>query len=429
MNTEKTEPRSDWLSRLISPKFNDELNLWMSTIPVFCGIIQCLLVFYYYVRFVGLVFVGIGSAGGILALLFVVIALCVSLGLLVAFLAGIVYGLGSIMILFEYNPWPVIVWLALLSMGSLLKNTSKVKEIGDNENEYALPQAYFWGMAATALIVLYSIIFALTTEGFDTESVDKFLVPFAVFAYFIAVFHCIVKPAITSLIILNIFFFKKKVTTSQYRQDESIEKEKGTGSLLSYLGAGLVIVFVLVGLFFFSNTSIDTARDMLLKNNNKISKAQQANIASKVSDGKVPTNNWNTSYMIPGENFSFNKLNIKNSYNQLIRAARQGDKEAKIQVALQYMYGIGVLQDFEKAVYWFKKSAKDNHPQGQKMLAFTYYGTENEKAFIYFRKSAQQGDMEAQYWLSRLYYNGEGVVKNRGKADYWNKKAVAQTTL
>jgi len=49
MNTEKTQPRSDWLSRLISPKFYDELNLWMSTIPVFCGIIQCLMMFYYYV--------------------------------------------------------------------------------------------------------------------------------------------------------------------------------------------------------------------------------------------------------------------------------------------------------------------------------------------------------------------------------------------
>ena len=66
--------------------------------------------------------------------------------------------------------------------------------------------------------------------------------------------------------------------------------------------------------------------------------------------------------MLPGANFSFNKLNIKNSYNQMIRAARQGDKEAR-------------------------------------------------------------------YWLSRLYYNGEGVAKNRGKADCWNKKAVAQIIL
>jgi len=38
-------------------------------------------------------------------------------------------------------------------------------------------------------------------------------------------------------------------------------------------------------------------------------------------------------------------------------------------------------------------------------------------------RAARQGDKEAQYWLSRLYYNGEGVAKNRGKADCWNKKS------
>nr|WP_283108380.1 tetratricopeptide repeat protein [Shewanella electrodiphila] len=130
--------------------------------------------------------------------------------------------------------------------------------------------------------------------------------------------------------------------------------------------------------------------------------------------------------MIPGEHFSYKKLNIGLPYQQLIKAARKGDKEAKIQVALLYMHGVGVTRDFDKAEYWFQQSARDNHPQGQKMLAYTYYGSQNQKAFRYFKKSALQGDMEAQYWTSRLYYRGEGVNMSKSKAEYWNKKAVAQ---
>ncbi|WP_413283618.1 tetratricopeptide repeat protein [Vibrio sp. MA40-2] len=135
--------------------------------------------------------------------------------------------------------------------------------------------------------------------------------------------------------------------------------------------------------------------------------------------------NWNNVYLLPGKNFSFNKLNIKRSYQQLITAARKGDSEAKIQVAMLYMHGVGVEQYFDKAVYWFEQSARDNHPQGQKMYGYTFYGTNNTEAFKYIRKAAQQGDIEAQYLTSKFYLEGIGVAKNQAKSDYWFKKATA----
>lgn len=53
MSSERSEPRSNWTLRLISPKFNDELYLWMSTIPVVCGLIQFIVGFGYFLRLIG----------------------------------------------------------------------------------------------------------------------------------------------------------------------------------------------------------------------------------------------------------------------------------------------------------------------------------------------------------------------------------------
>lgn len=135
---------------------------------------------------------------------------------------------------------------------------------------------------------------------------------------------------------------------------------------------------------------------------------------------------WNNVYLLPGDNFSFKKLNIKHSYQQLITAARNGNSDAKIQVAMLYMHGVGVKRDFDKAEYWFKESAKDNHPQGQKMYGYTFYGKRNSEAFKYFRKAAQQGDIEAQYLISKFYLEGTGVQKSKEKSEYWFNKAIAK---
>jgi hypothetical protein len=94
MSNEIPEPRSNWTLRLISPKFNDELYLWMSTIPVLCGLMQFILSFFYYLMFMGKVFViGSGSkassGGGLGALMLVILSFIVSIGLFCAFIVGL----------------------------------------------------------------------------------------------------------------------------------------------------------------------------------------------------------------------------------------------------------------------------------------------------------------------------------------------------
>jgi len=110
-------------------------------------------------------------------------------------------------------------------------------------------------------------MYASTTDNSDITAMDPFLLPFFVFAFFIAFFHCIVKPAITSIIIVNIFLFTKNKTTTQYIKDELLEEED-EASLLPYAGFGFVITCGLIGMLLLSNSGSKNKNDTLVKNNN-----------------------------------------------------------------------------------------------------------------------------------------------------------------
>jgi hypothetical protein len=209
MSNEPSEPRSNWTLRLISPKFNDELYLWMSTIPVLCGVIQFIVSFCYYLRFIGLFFVGSSGKRGIAALLLVILTFLVTIGLFVAFMGGFAYGIASLGLLYEHAPWFLYLWLTIMVVGSILKNTRKVKTIGYNEEKYALANVYFWGMLVTAFMVLIIANDVFTKALVETGGGNWFFILFGLLACFISLFHCVVKPAITSLIVLYIFLFVK----------------------------------------------------------------------------------------------------------------------------------------------------------------------------------------------------------------------------
>ena len=91
----------------------------------------------------------------------------------------------------------------------------------------------------------------------------------------------------------------------------------------------------LVSTLGFENPNIDTK---LLSKQGGTSKT----ITPRNNLPKIPKQNWNKVFMIPGPNFSFDKLNISLPYQQLITSARNGDTKAKIQVGMMYMNGVGI---------------------------------------------------------------------------------------
>ena len=80
-----------------------------------------------------------------------------------------------------------------------------------------------------------------------------------------------------------------------------------------------------------------------------------------------------------------------------IKLAEQGDSFVQAQLGWMYLHGEGVPQDYEKAVFWT-------------------------------RKSAEQGYDLAQFNLGVMYEDGMGVTQDDEKAVQWYQKA-AETRL
>ena len=115
--------------------------------------------------------------------------------------------------------------------------------------------------------------------------------------------------------------------------------------------------------------------------------------------------------------------------DDLISRVEKGDPEAQFELGLVYYNGQNVKQNYEQAVYWFKKAAEQNHANAQHNLGIMYYngwGTtqDYEQAFYWFEQAAKQGDITAQHNIGLMYYDGKGVRQDFGQAVYWLKKAA-----
>ena len=83
-------------------------------------------------------------------------------------------------------------------------------------------------------------------------------------------------------------------------------------------------------------------------------------------------------------------------FEATLKAAEQGNAEAKFKLGLMYYDGDGVPQDYAEAMKWY-------------------------------RKAAEQGDAVAQLFLGYLYFEGEGVPKDDVEAYVWFSIAAINT--
>ncbi len=96
---------------------------------------------------------------------------------------------------------------------------------------------------------------------------------------------------------------------------------------------------------------------------------------------------------------------------------------AQNELAIRYFKGSGgATQNYEKAVYWYTKSANNGNRYAQNNLAYAYLNgngvaVDKTKARAWFEKSGNQHFHSAALMAGKMFYNGEG-----GPADY--NKAV-----
>ncbi|KAG9307698.1 hypothetical protein G9A89_023263 [Geosiphon pyriformis] len=105
------------------------------------------------------------------------------------------------------------------------------------------------------------------------------------------------------------------------------------------------------------------------------------------------------------------------------------DHFSQNQLGWCYQTPFGVEQDFEKAVFWFLKSAKGGNPSGACNLASAYrwgVGTKLDKrlTFYWYMKSAEFNVSMAQFHLGKCYQLCWGIEKDLHKAIALYRKAL-----
>ena len=141
-------------------------------------------------------------------------------------------------------------------------------------------------------------------------------------------------------------------------------------------------------------------------------------------------------------NCYYEMLDYKEAAECYKKSAHQGCADAQNNLGDCYYSGIGVDQDYEKAVKWYQKAAEHGHTAAQNKLTAAqnklgecycelgnlyYYEYEDyNEAVKWYRKAAEQGTGRAQAILGDCYYWGRGVEKDYKEAAKWYRKAANQ---
>jgi TPR repeat protein len=158
---------------------------------------------------------------------------------------------------------------------------------------------------------------------------------------------------------------------------------------------------------------------------------------------------------------------IQDARKSFETAARRGNTDAEVNLAILYFYGWGTPQNFGTGLYWLKSAADQGNSRANANLGLIYWKgwgvrTDYAEALRYFRKAAdlgdtgamvdlgymndygvgtspdhsiaaewyrrgaERGDPLAQNNLADLYLRGEGVPQNDNLAFAWFQKAAVQ---
>ncbi len=99
----------------------------------------------------------------------------------------------------------------------------------------------------------------------------------------------------------------------------------------------------------------------------------------------------------------------------------QGDARGTLELALCYLYGVSVKQDYSVALNMLQQLSNQKNPEAMVHLAECYkngWGVQinNEKAYEYYNKATELGCSDAYYELAMCYFKGVGCAKNYAKA-------------
>lgn len=107
-----------------------------------------------------------------------------------------------------------------------------------------------------------------------------------------------------------------------------------------------------------------------------------------------------------------------------LASAKDGNYLAQYHVGTIYRSGYAGSPNYERAAFWFRRSAESNYAKAQHALSELYLlGLGVTRDFVEAarleRLGALQGDASSQYGLGTLYQRGYGVEKDFVRAYVW----------
>ncbi|KAF9546992.1 hypothetical protein EC957_008996 [Mortierella hygrophila] len=117
--------------------------------------------------------------------------------------------------------------------------------------------------------------------------------------------------------------------------------------------------------------------------------------------------------------------------DQILLDAGLGNRFSQVAAGDMYRDGKGVPQDYQAAMDWYLKAAKQGDPAGQRGIGgLHYYGhgvpRDYSAAMDWLLKAVDQGNALAQFDIGTLYKLGQDVPQDYEQAMYWYRKAADQ---
>ena len=128
------------------------------------------------------------------------------------------------------------------------------------------------------------------------------------------------------------------------------------------------------------------------------------------------------------------------AFKIFLTAAKQGNASMQGAVGKMYREGLGVEQNYAKALHWSKMSAEQGNVSSQYDVGWMYFHgvgipQNSTNAWHWFKLAAKQGHATAQFGLSLLYSQDRGVPLDVVTAHMWaniskaNKEHTDNTEL